>query len=289
MHLAPYTVRCLDASLYLIVQPHGIQPFPYRCCELIKDTFQVFLLLAEACLYLCVGGGLLVAKSQVLQFLLDFVKAESIGQWCVDIQRFASYLILLCGQLASQSAHSLQAVGYLDEDDTYVVAHRKQQFLEVLRLHRCLITEDASRYLCHTVHNLRYLRAEDVADVLHCVFRVLHHIVQQGSTYTGAPQSEFLRHDLGHRQRMHDIRLSGNTFYAFVSLTCKLECTLYEVYLLAMGRRKITFYQALICLCYSFFFHHLRLLYVLPLCFAGLVTTFGTATSSRIVSHFSGS
>ena len=79
----------------------------------------------------------------------------------------------------------MQTVADLDEDDTDVLAHRQQQFLEVLRLSRCLLSEDTTADLCQSVDNLRNLRTKDVLDILCGVVGILHDIMEQGSTDTG--------------------------------------------------------------------------------------------------------
>ena len=74
----------------------------------------------------------------------------------------------------------MQTVADLDEDDADVVAHREQQLLEVLGLCGGFVTEDAAGDLGQSVDDLRYLFTEDVLYVLDGVFRVLHHIMEQG-------------------------------------------------------------------------------------------------------------
>ena len=128
----------------------------------------------------------------------------------------------------------MQTVANLDKDDANVVAHGKQQLLEVLCLGRGLFSEDTAADLGQSVHNLRYLRAKDVLDVLCGVVGVFHHVVQQGSTDTGRAQSHLLTGYLGNSDGVHDIGLARQTAHAFVCLSGKVECLGDEIHLLAV-------------------------------------------------------
>ena len=87
-------------------------------------------------------------ETEVFQLGFNLVEPQSIGQWCVDVQRFSCNFVLLVGCLAFESAHVVQAVANLDEDDADVVAHCKQQLFEVFGLRRGPVTEDAPRDFC---------------------------------------------------------------------------------------------------------------------------------------------
>ena len=188
----------------------------------------------------------LVAEAEVLELLLHLVQAEPVCQRSIDVERLARYLVLLAGQLAAQGAHVVQAVGNLDEDDAYVVAHGEQQLLEGLGLCRCLVAEDATRYLRHAVHNLCYLRTEDVGDVLHRIVRILHHIVQQRRADAGAAQAYLLAGNLRHGDGVHDVWLAGKSADALVRFLCEVEGLVDDFGVLAVVRCQIGVYQMLI-------------------------------------------
>ena len=67
-----------------------------------------------------------VLETEVLEFCLYLVQSQSVCQRSVDIQCFASNLILLVGRLRLQCAHVVQTVAYLDKDDADIFAHRQQ-------------------------------------------------------------------------------------------------------------------------------------------------------------------
>ena len=73
----------------------------------------------------------------------------------------------------------MQAVAYFNKDNADVIAHGEQQFLEVFRLSRCLITEDTTANFGQPVDDLCNLGAEYVLNVLNGIVGIFHHIVQK--------------------------------------------------------------------------------------------------------------
>ena len=88
--------------------------------------------------------GMLKTEAKALQLSLYLVESQTVGKRSIDVERFASNLILLVGWLAIQRAHVMESVAYLDENNAYVVAHGEQQFLKVFRLCRSLLTENTA-------------------------------------------------------------------------------------------------------------------------------------------------
>ena len=129
----------------------------------------------------------------------------------------------------------MQTIGNLNKDHAYVVAHGQQQLLEVLGLGRCLLTKDATADLGQTIHNLGYLGAKDVLDVLNGIVSILHHIVQQGRTDTGGAQTYFGTSDLGYGNGVHDIRLTRQTTHPLVGLAGKVKRFGDEIHLLTVA------------------------------------------------------
>jgi hypothetical protein len=72
----------------------------------------------------------------------------------------------------------VQTVTNLDEDDTDIIAHRQQQFLEILRLGRGLLTEDTATDLGQSVDNLCNLSPEDVFYVLNGVVGIFNNVME---------------------------------------------------------------------------------------------------------------
>ena len=207
---------------------------------------QVILHGGEPVLDLPVLFRVLVAETQVLQCLFDAVQSQAVSQRGIDVERLAGYLVLLVGQLAPQGAHVVQAVAYLDEDDAYVLAHGEQQFLEGLGLYRSLVTEDTTRYLGESIHDLGYLVAEDVAYVLYGVVGILHHVMEQGTANAGAAQSDFLTGYLSHGDGVHDVGFAREPPDPLVSLPRKVERLVDDLRMLAVSGVQIRIYEVLV-------------------------------------------
>lgn len=62
-----------------------------------------------------------VFETKVFQLRFDGVKAQAMGQWRIEIKRFAGDLHLLVALHVLQRAHIVQAVGQFDQDHTYVL------------------------------------------------------------------------------------------------------------------------------------------------------------------------
>ena len=128
----------------------------------------------------------------------------------------------------------METVTNLDEDDTDVIAHGEQELLEVLCLCRSLVAEDTATDLGQSIDNLCYLGTEDIGDVFHRVVGVFHHVVQEGSADAGRTEPHLLAGYLSHGDRVHDVRLSGETAHTLVSLACKVERLGHDIYFLAV-------------------------------------------------------
>ena len=208
-HLGPDTVGALDACIDVIGQSHAVEFLADRLDEALEHVVEVGSQLVESCADVGVGLGVFILEAEVFQFFLDEIKSEPMRQRGIDIQGLTGNLVLLVWRLRAQCAHIVETVADFDEYDTDVIAHGQQQFLERLGLCRCLVAEDATGDLGESIDNLCNLLAEDVADVLHRVVCVLHHIVQQSSADAGTAQPYLAADDLRHGQRVGDIGLTG--------------------------------------------------------------------------------
>ena len=188
---------------------------------------------------------MLEAETQVLEFRLDLVEAQTVGERGVDVERLAGNLILLVGRLRVQRSHVVQAVADFDEDDAYVVAHGEQQLFEVLGLCRGLFTEDAARDLGESVDNLRNLRPEHVLDVFHRVVGVFNDVVKQGRADARGTQSHLLAGNLSDGDGVHDVRFSRQPLHSLVGLSGEVESFGDKIGLLTMGRGQIAVEQSL--------------------------------------------
>ena len=177
LHLRPDAVWLLEACLDFVLDACLVEFLPDGLCELVEDGRQVLPDSFELVLKCFVFLRMLVLEAEVLEFLLHLVQAKSMCQRSIDIECLACNLVLLPRELAAQGSHVMQSVGYLNQDDSDVLAHCEQQLLEGFSLHRRFVAEDAARYLGQSIYDLRYLRAEDVGDVLDRIVRIFYHIM----------------------------------------------------------------------------------------------------------------
>ena len=137
----------------------------------------------------------------------------------------------------------METVGYLDQDHPDIVAHRQQQLTEILRLSRCLFTEDTAGDLRQAVHDLGDLLTEHILNILNRVFGIFHHTVQQSRTDGSGPQPHLAADNTGHGYRVHDVRLARTALYAGVRLVRKVERLGYTFHLAAMVGLKVILQQ----------------------------------------------
>ena len=139
----------------------------------------------------------------------------------------------------------MEAVGNLDEDNAYVVAHREQELLERLGLQRGAVAEDAAGYFRDALHDVGDFRTEEVAEVFVRVVSVFLHVVQERGADRGRPEPDFAAGDLRHGNRVQDIRLAGAAAHAFVRLLGKVEGLGDEFHLAAVVSSEVRVEQML--------------------------------------------
>ena len=151
---------------------------------------------------------MLITEREVLQFGLNFIQAQAVGQRSEDIECLAGNFVLLTGKHACECSHVVQSVGNFDEYDTNVIAHGEEEFFESFRLQRCTVAEDATRNLCQPLDDVGHFRSEEVGKILIGVVCIFLHVMQKGCTDGGRPQSDFLARDLCHGNGVQDVGLS---------------------------------------------------------------------------------
>ena len=223
LHFFPDGVDGFDAGEDVVLQPHLVQLGADGGGKLLEDLVTLGGGSGQFALDLGIFLGVFVLEAEVLQFGLNAVQAQAVGQGSIDVEGFARNLVLLVGEHGAQCAHIVQAVGNLDEDDTDVVAHGQQQLFEILGLRRGTVAEDAAGDFGQSVHNLGNLVAEDVFDVLYGIVRILHHVVQQGGADGGRAQSDFIAHNFCHGDGVHDVWLARTSLDALVGVVGKVE------------------------------------------------------------------
>ena len=235
LNLAPDGVGTLHPRLQFIFVAQLVELGTYRLGELLEQRFARhlcrFQLLADGFVLLRV----LIAEAEVFEFGLYLVQSEAVCQWRIYVEGFSGNLVLLVGRLRLQCAHIVQAVANLYQDYANVVAHGEQELLEVLRLTRCALAEDASADFRKAVDDLRNLRAEDVFYILRGVVGVLNDIVEQCCADACRAESYLLAGYLGHGDRVHDVWLARKSAHSLMCLSREVEGFGYQVNLLAMA------------------------------------------------------
>ena len=245
LHLAPDGVGRFHASLDFVADAHAVEFAADGFGEVLEEFRALFLREREFAADVFVFLGMLEAETQVFEFRLDFVEAESIGEWRVDVKRFACDFVLLVGWLRLERAHIVESVADFDEDDADVVAHRQQQFFEVLGLCRSLFAEDSTADFRQSIDDLGDFRAENILDVLDGVVGVLDHVVKQCRADARRTKSHFLAGNLRHGDGMHDVRLARESSDSLVGLTREVEGRRDDFGLFSVVRRQIGVEQSL--------------------------------------------
>ena len=144
LHLGPHREGSLDACLDVVVEAELVETLSDGSGEVLEGIVEMASHGIETLTDGVILLGVLVAETEILELLLDLVEAEAVCEGGVDVERLASYLVLLVGELRPEGAHVVETVGDFDEDNAYVVAHGEEQFLETLGLSRGLVAEDTS-------------------------------------------------------------------------------------------------------------------------------------------------
>ena len=144
LHLVPDGVRRLDALFDFVVQAELVKFSTDRRYKLLKSRVTLFLRGLQLALDNSILIGMLELETQILELGFDGIETQSVGEWRIDVERLASNLVLLVDSLTAEGAHVVEAVCNLNEDDANVIAHRQQEFFEVLRLSRSMVTKDST-------------------------------------------------------------------------------------------------------------------------------------------------
>jgi hypothetical protein len=150
-----------------------------------------------------------VAEGQFLQFAVERVEAEPVGDRRVDVRAFRGDAAPLFGAHRVQRLHVVQAVGELDQDHAHVARHGQQHLAEVLRLGflEALVLDAVE--LGDAIDQFGGDLAEALGDLLLGDRRVFHHVVQQRGDQrvrVEMPAGQGFRH----RQRMGDVGLAAD-------------------------------------------------------------------------------
>ena len=117
----------------------------------------------------------------------------------------------------------MQAVGQLDQDHARIIVQREEDPLEILCLKTLgtevlvIVVQDVLD-LGQTVHEAGDLVTETVAEVVHRIIRILHHVVQEGGGDGLVTQADVIHDDLGDGDGMQHIRLPASAADILVGL-----------------------------------------------------------------------
>ena len=94
LHLMPDGIRCLDACLNGVIDAHGIKTASDGSCKVFKDSVTLGLRLSQFIDNILILCRMLILEAEVLQFTLDGIQAQAIGQGSIDVERLAGNLVL---------------------------------------------------------------------------------------------------------------------------------------------------------------------------------------------------
>ena len=101
----------------------------------------------------------------------------------------------------------MQPVRQLDYDDSYILAHGKEDFSYILRLLLIFGEYLHLTQLCNTVDQHGNINAEKLMQLLQCTVSILNHIVQKCRTDSIGIHAQ-LKEYISYCQRMRYIRLA---------------------------------------------------------------------------------
>ena len=118
-----------------------------------------------------------VAEGEVVEFLVDRVEAQPVGDRGVDVARLAGHALAFGRWHRIERAHIVQAVGKLDQDDPYVARHRQQHLAKILRLRFFVGFKFDAVELGDAVDQFRHRLAELRRDFVLGDGGIFHHVV----------------------------------------------------------------------------------------------------------------
>ncbi len=152
-------------------------------------------------------------EGEVLQFPLDGVHAQAVGERRVDLQRLARLLLLLLALEIAHGAHVVQPVGELDDQDARVLGHGDDHLAHGLGL-RGLAELDLVE-LGDAVDEQRDGVAEVTAELVEAVLGVLDRVVKQARHQRRGVHAQ-LGEDRGDGEGVGDVRVAALALLAAV-------------------------------------------------------------------------
>ncbi len=164
-------------------------------------------------------------ERQVFQLPLDAGHAQPMRKGRNDFQRLARLAGLLLRRQEAHGAHVVQSVGHLDHQHPRIAGHRGDHFADRLALGGA--AQHHSVQLGHPVDEMADFLAEFLGQRLQRVTGVLDRVVQQRGHQSRSVHAQ-LGENVGHRQRMGDVGVTGVSQLAGVPLVGDLEGALHH-------------------------------------------------------------
>ena len=216
-HLLVDTGELFDPPGHLPLDAELRQFFGNDPLYLIHIALPLFLGLGHLLGELAIGLGFQVSKCQFLQFRLNPINTQAVGNGGKDLEGLLGDLLLLLGIEKVQGAHVVKPVGQLDEDHLDILHHRQDHLAEVLGL---LLFTGLKAYLAdlgHPIYQLGDLITKAFLDLLHRSQRVLDGIVEQAGNDARHIQLH-LNQDPCHFERMDKIGFAGTAHLPLMNL-----------------------------------------------------------------------
>ena len=244
LHLLPDGVGGFDALFDFVMETGLLQGGLNRQHEFGHFPASSRYFAVYAGLDIAVGIRFLVFEPDILQFTLDAVKTQAMGQRDEDEHGLRENLVPLVLRHMLDGAAVVQTVCQLDENHPHVIVQGKENALEILGLETLLANVRSTGLLLRiqhvldlgkTVHQGGDLVSEALPDVFYGIVRIFHHIVQKGGRYRLVTQADVVHHNLGHSNGMQHIRLSAAAPHIAVSRVGKVEGALDHLHFLFIG------------------------------------------------------
>ena len=168
-----------------------------------------------------------IFQRQIIQFHFYLGNAQSLGNRCINIQRFPGYPLLLLPWHMLKCPHIVQPVSQFNENDPDILCHGKKHLTQVFRLHfqfiRCLSLIIPGKLqklqLGNAIHQQRHVRTELFFNLFIRHDGIFHHIMQQPGRNRFLIHFQIRQYDC-HTKRMDNIwfpRLSDLLFMSVIS------------------------------------------------------------------------
>ena len=188
----------------------------------LQELLVLFALRLQTLDDLVVADRIEYLERQILQLPLDAAHAESVRDRRIDLHGLQRLVALLALGQVLERARIVQPVRQLDQDHADVLRHGKEHLTQILEL-LLLLGIAQHTQPGNAVYQLRNRRAEFVFDLLIAECGILDTVMQQRRT-DGVRIQTHLHYDLGHCDRMNDIRLAVSPLLPLVCSSRALIC-----------------------------------------------------------------